>query len=229
MSTETLSPGKILRMVMLRLIPGILIVAGILFLPAGTLHYWQAWVYLAILFIPILLVFIYFLKVDPSFLERRMRMREREAAQQKIIAASFIFLMAGFVIPGLDRRFGWSFVPTWLVILADLVVLLSYAWIFVVFRENRYASRVVEIEETQRVISSGPYAVVRHPMYVGTIMMYLASPLALASWWALLPILPMIGIIIARIRDEERLLARDLPGYVEYMQKVRYRLIPGIW
>jgi protein-S-isoprenylcysteine O-methyltransferase Ste14 len=229
MEDETISRKNLLGMVLLRLIAGVLIVAAILFLPAGTPDYWQAWLYVGILFTPIFLVFIYFLRVDPSFLERRMRMREREAAQQKIIAASFIFLMAGFVIPGLDRRFGWSFVPTWVVILADLVVLLSYTWIFIVFRENRYASRVVEIEETQRVISTGPYAMVRHPMYVGTILMYLASPLALASWWALLPILPMIGIIIARIRDEERLLVRDLPGYDEYMQKVRHRLIPGIW
>ena len=174
-------------------------------------------------------VLVYMLRNDPDLLERRFRIREKESTEKKIIPLSWLFFLAAFLLPGFDQRYGWSQVPVWVVIAADVLVLLGYGIVFLVFRQNTYASRVIEVEEKQQVISSGVYAIVRHPMYVGTLLLYGASTLALGSWWAFLPILPIIGIIIARILDEERLLARDLPGYREYMQKVRFRLLPGIW
>lgn len=229
MNNEILSRQKLLRMALVRYFGAFLALAALFFLPAGTLDYWQAWVYLAILFIPMGFVLAYMLRNDPSLLERRFRLREKESTEKKIIPLSWLFFLAAFLLPGFDRRYGWSQVPVWMVIAADGLVLLGYGIVFLVFRQNTYASRVIEVEEQQQVISSGVYAVVRHPMYVGTLLLYGASTLALGSWWAFLPILPIIGIIIARILDEERLLARDLPGYKEYMQKVRFRLIPGIW
>ena len=217
-----------LRKVLLR-IPGFLLIGVIFFLPAGTLAYWQAWVYLGIIFIPMLFVLVYFLRVDPHFLERRMRMREQEQAQKKIIALSTVFLLLAFLLPGLDRRLGWSQVPVWLVILADGLVLLSYGLVFLVFRENRYASRVVEVEDQQQVISSGPYSLVRHPMYLAVGVMYLVSPLALGSWWALIPAAAILPVLVFRTLNEEKVLQRDLPGYTDYMQRVRYRIIPAVW
>ena len=229
MNPETLSRQKLLRMALSRYFGGVVFLALLFFIPAGTLDYWQAWVYLAVIFIPMGFVLVYLLRSDPDLLERRFRMREKESTEKKIIPLSWLFFLVAFLLPGLDRRFGWSQVPAWVVIAADALVLLGYGIVFLVFRQNTYASRVIEVEQEQKVISSGVYAVVRHPMYVGMLLLYGASTIALGSWWAFLPVLPIIGIIIARVLDEERLLARDLPGYSEYMQKVRFRLIPGIW
>ena len=158
-----------------------------------------------------------------------MRTREREPEQQRIIALSAPILLLAFLIPGFDHRFGWSNVPVWGVLAADFIVLLGYGLFFLVLRENRYASRVIEVEQEQQVIRSGPYARVRHPMYLGILVFYLASPLALGSYWAMLPALLNIPILVARIRNEESVLVRDLKGYQDYMQQTRYRLIPGIW
>jgi len=229
MNNHPLSHGELLRMAMVRYVGAILVLSAMFFLPAGTLNYWQAWVYLAILFIPMLFVLSYLLRNDPDLLERRFRMHEKESAQRKIIGFSWVFFLAAFLLPGFDQRFGWSQVPVWVVISADVLVLLGYGIVFLVFRQNTYASRVVEVEEKQQVISSGVYAIVRHPMYLGSILLYAASPMALGSWWALFPIIPIIGILVARIMDEERLLRRDLPGYEAYTHQVHYRLIPGIW
>jgi protein-S-isoprenylcysteine O-methyltransferase Ste14 len=212
-----------------RLLIVVLALGAMFFLPAGTLRYWEAWLYMAVLLIPMIFAMRYFLKYEPEFLERRMRMREKEAQQRKIINLSWIWFLLAFILPGLDDRFGWSNVPVAVVLLADLVVLIGYGIILRVFRENRYASRVVEVAQGQKVINTGPYAVVRHPMYVGTLLMYLASPVALGSWWALLPALLIVPILVARIVNEEAVLVRELPGYEEYKQQTRYRLIPAIW
>ena len=158
-----------------------------------------------------------------------MQTREWEPAQRRIIGLSLLWFILAFVLPGLDQRWGWSDVPVPVVIAADLLVLLGYGLIILVFRENQYASRTVQVEQGQQVIRSGPYARVRHPMYLGAILMYLASPLALGSYWALLPALLVVPILVARIANEEKVLERDLPGYREYEQDVRYRLLPGIW
>jgi protein-S-isoprenylcysteine O-methyltransferase Ste14 len=202
---------------------------AILFLPAGTLAYWEAWLYLAILLIPMFFVFRYLLKHEPQLLERRMQMREREAVQRRIIALSLVYFLLVFILPGLDRRWGWSDVPVPAVVAADLVVMLGYGVFVLVLRENQYASRTIQVEKDQRVISSGPYAIVRHPMYLGVLLMYLASPLALGSYWALLPALLIVPILVARIVNEEQVLERDLNGYREYKQVTKYRLLPRIW
>jgi protein-S-isoprenylcysteine O-methyltransferase Ste14 len=202
---------------------------AILFIPAGTLAYWEAWLYLAILLIPMFFVFRYLLKHDPQLLERRMQMREREVAQRRIISLSYLYFLVAFTLPGFDRRWGWSDVPPLVVIAADLVVMLGYSVFVLVLRENQYAARTIQVEQGQRVISSGPYALVRHPMYLGVTLMYLASPLALGSYWALLPALLIVPILVARIINEEKVLERDLAGYREYTQITKYRLLPGVW
>ena len=207
----------------------IAVLGAMLFLPAGTFHYWQAWVYLAILIIPMIFVMIYLIAKDPELLERRMRMREKETEQRTIIKLSILFFFAAFLIPGFDKRFGWSSVPLEVIIIADAIVVGGYLLFAIVLRENRYASRIIEVEKKQKVITTGPYAFVRHPMYSGVLLMYGFSPLALGSYWGMIPNALLILLIVARIRNEEKVLKQELEGYREYTQKVKYRLVPGIW
>lgn len=229
MSDNQLTRGKLLKTVLARFLLALFVLAAMFFLPAGTLAYWEAWLYLAVLFIPMLLVLIYLLKNDPALLARRMRTREKEAQQKLIIKLSYFYFLLAFLLPGFDKRFEWSNVPVTVVIIADILVLLGYGLFFLVLRENSYASRIVEVEQEQKVISSGPYAIVRHPMYLGALMMYIFSPLALGSYWAAIPTLLIIPLIVARIQNEEAVLVRELPGYPEYRQQTKHRLIPGIW
>ena len=156
-------------------------------------------------------------------------MREKEAEQKLIVKLSYLFYFLTFSLPGFDKRFGWSEVSVEAVIAANIVVLLGYGIFFLVIRENRYASRVIEVEREQQVISSWPYAIVRHPMYAAVLMMVVFSPLALGSHWAMIPAVLFVPILVARIRNEESVLARDLEGYQEYSQRTKYRLIPGLW
>jgi len=206
------------------------IVLGLLILvPAGTFNFWQVYVYIGILVIPMIFVLFYFLKNDPLFLERRTRAREKEKAQKIIqIVFSLIFL-SGFVIPGLDKRFGWSDIPINIVLITDIIVLFGYLLIFFVFRQNSYASRVVEVDKSQKVITTGLYSIVRHPMYLGVLIMYIPAPVALGSYWGLIPMATIPLAIVFRILNEEKVLSKDLAGYKEYCQKTRYRLIPLIW
>ena len=169
------------------------------------------------------------LKNDPALLERRMRMRERQSQQKKIILASGIFLTLSFILPGFDVRLGWSQMPAWFAILSNMVVILGYLMVLWVFKTNSYTSRIIEVEAGQKVISTGPYAIVRHPMYVGALLTYAFTPLALGSYWAFIPGVMILPVLILRILDEENLLLRDLPGYLEYTRKVKYRLLPGVW
>jgi protein-S-isoprenylcysteine O-methyltransferase Ste14 len=215
--------------VALRAILGIPVMVLIFIIPSGKWNYWQGWMYLVTLFIPMFFMFAYLLKNDPALLERRMRMREKESVQRKIVSLSYLYFLAAFILPGLDVRFGWSNVPTWVCITANMFVFAGYMVFFWVLITNSFTSRVIEVEANQRVISSGPYALVRHPMYAGVIIMYLASPVALGSYWALLPAFLVVPLLIARIRNEEQVLLRDLPGYQDYTEKVKYRLLPGIW
>jgi protein-S-isoprenylcysteine O-methyltransferase Ste14 len=229
MGDDHLSRGQMLRMAGARMLAFLVAMGLLLFLPAGTLDYWQAWVYIVVVFTPVIFVGAWLLKNDPALLERRMHTRERQATQKVVIVVSLAWFVLAFVIPGLDRRFGWSNMPAGLVIAADAVVFLGYLVVVWVLRENTYASRVVEVTQEQKVISSGPYARVRHPMYLGTVVMYVFSPLALGSYWAIIPAALIIPILAIRIANEERVLANELKGYKEYMQKTRYRLIPGVW
>ncbi|MCX6778291.1 MAG: isoprenylcysteine carboxylmethyltransferase family protein [Candidatus Micrarchaeota archaeon] len=203
--------------------------ALLLFLPAGTFDYWQAWVFCAVLFIPMTLLIAYFLKTDPELLARRIKMKEKESTQKNLMMLSIPVFLIAIMLPGLDRRFGWSSVPFEIVIAADIVIFLGYLLFFLVLRENHYAARTVEVEKGQKVISTGPYSVVRHPMYVSMFMIWLLTPLALGSYWAVIPFLIILPVIVLRILNEEQVLRRDLPGYNEYCEKTRYRLVPFVW
>lgn len=229
MNNIQLSQGELLRMVVTRLVLGIPLLVAILFLPAGTFAYWHAWLYLGILFVPMMFVIAYLLKKDPELLERRMRTKEKQVAQKRIVILTSLYLLIVFLLPGLDYRFGWSEVPVTTVVVADVIVVLGYGLVFLVFKENRYASRIIETEQEQTVITTGVYAIVRHPMYLGICLMYIFSPLALGSYWGMLLALLIIPILVARIRNEESVLAKELKGYPEYMKHTKYHLIPGIW
>ena len=213
----------------LRLVIGMPIIGLLFFWPAGTFNYWQAWLWMAVLFLPLMGMFIYLIQRDPALLERRVRTGETRPEQKRIIAVSALFLILIFLLPGFDKRFGWSSVPIWLVLLADAIVLAGFFLNFLVIRVNSYASRVVEIQEGQQVITSGPYALVRHPMYLSIILILLATPVALGSYWGVIPTIAYLPLLAARAKNEEELLVNNLPGYREYMQKTRYRLFPGIW
>ena len=228
MTTANQIPG-LGRTVFLRAALALPVMALIIVLPAGRWDYWQGWMYILTLIIPMFFMFGYLLKNDPALLERRMRMREKEAVQRKIVLLSFFYFLAAFILPGLDVRFGWSNVAPLVSMIANIFVFAGYMIFFWVLLTNSFVSRVVEVESNQRVISTGPYALVRHPMYSGVIIMYLASPVALGSYWALLPAVLIVPLLIARIYNEEQVLLRDLPGYKEYTQSVVFRLIPGVW
>lgn len=221
---------QLLKMVLTRFGIGVIALCAIFFIPAGTLRYWQAWLWLGVVLIPLLAVGTYLFLKDPALLERRMHTRETEKPQKLMVKLSLIWFVLAFLIPGLDRRFHWSRVPTEIVWASALLVFIGYLMVVLVLRENSYASRVVEVMEGQKLIDTGPYAVVRHPMYLGSMILYAFTPLALGSYWAVLPMwLFILILVILRIPNEEEVLKRDLPGYEEYMQKVRYRLLPGIW
>jgi protein-S-isoprenylcysteine O-methyltransferase Ste14 len=229
MTDLQISRRELIKTVVVRFGSAFIVLMAMFFIPAGTWAYWEAWAYLAILFFPMLFVLAYMLKHEPDLLARRMRMKEKEAEQRLIVKLSFIPFLFAYILPGFDKRFGWSNVPTGVVVIAEILVLLGYGIVFLVFRENRFASRVVEVEQGQSVIKSGPYAIVRHPMYTGSILLWGLSPLALGSYWAMLPALAIIPTLVARIRNEEQILAKELKGYPEYMQETRYRLLPGVW
>lgn len=207
----------------------ILVTVLMLFLPAGSFNFWQAWILIIVLFTPVIFVVFYFLKHDPSLLERRLRFKEKVDKQKSIVILAQLIFLIGFLIPGLDFRYKWSSIPVWLSLVSDLVIFLSYLLIFMVFKENSYTSRIIEVDKNQKVISSGPYALVRHPMYVGLILMLIFLPFALGSYWALIFFIPVIILIVFRILNEEKVLLKDLEGYREYCQKVKTRLIPRIW
>lgn len=202
---------------------------AMLFLPAGSLRYWHGWVFCAELAACALMVVAYLLAHSPELLERRLRFRERETRQRAIVKIFSVFYFFGFLIPGFDYRFGWSAVPLWLAVLSHAIMLAGYFLVFLSFKENPFAARTVEVFPDQRVIDTGPYAVVRHPMYAGIIPMFLFTPLALGSFWAVIPFLPVCAAIILRLLNEEDVLRRDLPGYRDYCKKVRYRLVPFLW
>lgn len=221
--------SKLLFTVLSRLIAGIVMFALLFFLPAGTWRYWQAWMYIGILILPMLFVLVYFMKHDPALLERRMKMREERKEQRKIIQASGIGFVLIYLLPGFDIRYGWSNMPAWVSIAAGVVLFLSYMLVFRTMQVNSFLSRVIEVAENQKVIDTDVYGIVRHPMYVGMVVLYVISPIVLGSWWAVIPALVIIPVIVFRILDEEKALEQELPGYVEYKQKVKYRLIPFVW
>jgi protein-S-isoprenylcysteine O-methyltransferase Ste14 len=204
----------------------------LLFVPAGTIHYWQAWVYLSIFTGASVLTTLYLMRKDPALLERRMSggpTAEKRPTQKFIMLCTSIGFIALLVVPAFDHRFGWSNVPLCVVLVGDLLVAVGFALIFRVYRENTFSSATIEVIEGQQIISTGPYAIVRHPMYASAFLYLIGTPLALGSYWGLLPIAAMMPFLIWRLLDEECLLVADLPGYSDYQKKVRFRLVPGIW
>jgi protein-S-isoprenylcysteine O-methyltransferase Ste14 len=224
--------NKLTIQAMLGLLNLIVMIALFLFLPGWTLNYWQGWLFLAVFGISVSLITFYFLKKDPSLIERRVKVgpvAEQQTSQKIIQSLAAILFILPFIISSIDHRLRLSNVPVYLVLLGDLLVALGLYIVYLVFRENTFTSATIEVSEQQKVISTGPYAVVRHPMYAGAFLMLLGVPLALGSWWAYLFIFLLFAAIIWRLLDEEKFLARNLTGYTSYRQKVRYRLFPFIW
>ncbi|SPM31247.1 methyltransferase family protein [Mycobacterium terramassiliense] len=211
---------------------GTIAVGLILFGPAGTLHYWQAWAFLAVFTAASLGPTIYLARNNPAALQRRMHAGPRaepRTAQKVIITSSFVILFAMMAFSALDHRMGWSTVPPWLSVLGDVLVATGLGLAMLVIIQNSYAAATVTVETGQTVASGGVYKFVRHPMYVGNVIMMVGMPLALGSYWGLLLVVPGIAVLVFRILDEEKLLIQDLPGYREYAQHVRYRLVPSVW
>lgn len=223
------SPRRLLLGAALRSLAGVLSFVVLLFWPAGTLDFWQAWVYLVVLFAPLPVLAIFLATRDPQLLERRMKLDETDPRQKRAILSLTLVILAILLVPGFDHRYGWSSVPLAWVVISDGMVLLGYLLFALTIRENRFASRVVAVQQEQQVISTGPYALVRHLMYLAMSTLFLFSPLALDSWWGLLPSVLFPLAMVPRIRNEEALLSSGLPGYVEYTRKVRFRLIPLLW
>ena len=220
---------KLLANGLVKFICGLLMVGLLMFLPAGTFYYTYGWLLIGLLFAPMLIAgFVMFFKT-PDFLEKRLDVKEKQGTQKGVIALSGLMFIAGFVLAGFDFRFGWSEMPLWVTITASVLFLIAYALYAEVMRENAYLSRTIKVEEGQTVVDTGMYAVVRHPMYSVTLLLFLMIPLVLGSWYSLIAFAFYPAIIIVRLKDEEELLTRELKGYAAYKEKVKYRLIPFIW
>jgi protein-S-isoprenylcysteine O-methyltransferase Ste14 len=220
---------ELLTKALSRFIPGLLIISAILFGSAGTLKFWNVWLFIGVLFTPMLFVMIYLIIRDPELLIKRLNAKEKEKEQRKVVLITAIIFLAGFILAGLDFRFKWSSVPFAIVIISSIIELTGYILFFIVMRQNSYASRVVEIQEKQKVIDTGLYSLVRHPMYFAAILMFVFMPLLLGSFYALLPLLIFPLQMILRIKNEEEILEKGLDGYIEYKQKVKYKVIPYLW
>lgn len=220
---------KLLVNALVKFTIGLILIGLLLFLPAFTFNYPGAWLFIGLLFIPMLIMGIVMLIKAPKLLEKRLNNKEKEKTQQGVIALSGLIFPVGFILSALDFRFSWSEVPAWLVIASAVLFLIGYGMYAEVMRENAYLSRTVEVQEDQTVISTGLYGVVRHPMYLATLFMFLPLPLILGSFWGLIPFGIYPIIIVIRIINEEKVLCEGLKGYEEYITKVKYRILPFIW
>jgi protein-S-isoprenylcysteine O-methyltransferase Ste14 len=213
-------------------IGGALLLGLLLFLPAGTFNYWQAWVFIVVFMVTLSVFGLYFSIKDPELMERRKQTMPgaQQSTLQNIVAMiAFTSLLAVFVVCGFDHRFGWSHMPPVISWVGDGIEVFSFIMFYWVFKENSFGGSSILVEKNQKVSSSGPYAIVRHPMYIGTIVMGIGIVLGLGSWWTLLILVVQIPVLVIRILDEEKVLEKDLTGYKEYEQKVRYRLVPNLW
>ena len=208
---------------------GLLITGAILFVPAGTLDYPGAWLFMALLFTPVLIMGVVLMAKNPELLRKRLAMKEREKTQQGVVALSGLLLVAAFIVAGLDFRYGWTSMPMGISYTGCVILLISYGLFAEVLRENTWLSRTIEVQEGQTVVSTGLYGIVRHPMYFATVFLFLAMPVILGSWASFVIFLAYPFIIAKRIRNEEEVLERELKGYKEYKNKVKYRMIPFIW
>ncbi|HEY4325774.1 MAG TPA: isoprenylcysteine carboxylmethyltransferase family protein [Mucilaginibacter sp.] len=208
------------------------ILAVAIFFLAGTIHYWQAWVFLSVFLLSSFAITVYLMKNDPQLLERRVSAgpgSEKEKSQKIIQALASVAFLAVIVFPAADHRLSWSSVPLFVVVIGNILIVAGFYIVFLVFKENTFTSAIIEVSDEQTIISTGPYAIVRHPMYIGALVLLLGTPIALGSWWGLITIVPISAVIVWRLVDEEEFLLENLPGYQQYQQKVRYRLLPFIW
>jgi len=220
---------KLFFSALIKYILGIVIVGALIFLPSGTINFKDGWIFMTALFLPIFILGIFLLIKAPDLLKNRLDGKEKEKTQKGVVGLSALMFLCGFIIAGFDFRFGWSFIPNWIKIIALCVFLLSYLMYAEVMRENAYLSRTIKVEQDQKVIDTGLYSVVRHPMYLATILMFLCIPVILDSLWAFAIFLVYPILIICRIINEEKILESNLNGYADYKEKVKFRIIPFIW
>ena len=220
---------KLLCSALIKITLGILLVGALIFLPAGTLAYAWGWLFMGLLFVPMLIAGFVMLFKAPDLLSRRLDVKEKQGDQKAVVAVSGVMFIGGFVVAGLDYRFGWSQIPMAVTVIASVLFLCAYGLYAEVLRENAYLSRTVKVEEGQTVVSTGLYGIVRHPMYAATILLFLMMPLVLGSWYAAIIFLVYPVLIIIRLKGEEELLVKELAGYEEYRRKVKYRLLPFVW
>jgi len=220
---------KLLLKALTKFIIGLILVGALLFLPAGTFSYMNGWLFIALLFVPMLILGTVLFFKAPDLLEKRLNAKEDEYTQKGVVAISGLLFIAGFIVAGFDFRFGWSHVSIPIVIVASVILLIAYALYAEVMRENAYLSRTIEVQENQKVVDTGLYGIVRHPMYAVTLWLFLAIPVVLGSWWALLCFLTYIAVIVIRIGNEEKVLEKGLDGYAEYKKRVKHRIIPFVW
>lgn len=220
---------KLFCQAIIKFIMGVVIVGVLLFLPAGTFDYWQAWLLIAILFIPMFFAGIVMMLKNPELLQKRLNANEGEAEQKQVIALSGIMFLAAFIVAGLNIRFDWLILPAWISYVAAIIFLFAYILYAEVLRENMYLSRTVEVQENQKVIDTGLYGIVRHPMYMATLLLFLSMSLVLGSVFSFFILLLYIPILRKRISNEEKVLEQGLKGYFEYEKKVKYKIIPYIW
>lgn len=220
---------KLLCNALIKFTCGAAAVGLLIFLPAGTLAFPGGWLLMGLLFVPMLIAGFVMLAKQPALLARRLDAKEKQSAQKGVLALSGLMFIGGFVVAGLDFRFSWSRMPVAVTVVAAVLFLAAYALYAEVLRENAYLSRTIQVEEGQTVVDTGLYGIVRHPMYMATILLFLMIPILLGSWYALPVFACYPAIIVVRLKDEEALLTRELPGYAEYKQKVKYRILPFIW
>ncbi|MBE6592504.1 MAG: isoprenylcysteine carboxylmethyltransferase family protein [Ruminococcaceae bacterium] len=220
---------KLLFNAVIKFILGLILVGTLLFVPAGSFAYVGAWLFIALLFLPMLILGIILFIRSPELLAKRLDVKEKQNTQKGVVAIAALLFLCGFVVAGLDFRFGWSHVPSVVTVIASAVLLVSYALYGEVMRENAYLSRTIKVQEGQKVVDTGLYKIVRHPMYAVTVWLFLAIPIVLGSWWSFLCFLPYVAVIVVRIINEEKLLTQELEGYKDYKKRVKYRLIPFVW
>jgi len=221
--------SKLLIQAITRFLMGVVVVSVVLFLPAGTIHYWNAWLFMGVLFIPMFMAGLILLLKSPNLLAKRLNVKEKETEQKQVVGLSLLMFGGGFIVAALDFRYNLSKLPDWVVVAAMIIFLISYGLYGEVMRENAYLSRTVEVQENQKVIDTGLYGIVRHPMYFATIFLFLSIPLILGSVYAFIIFLIYPFVLVKRIKSEEAVLRKALVGYAEYTKKVKYRLIPFIW
>ena len=220
---------RITMKAIIRFLTAIVFIFPLIFVPAGTVKYFNGWIFIAGLLIPMIFVLTYLYFKDPELLEKRINLNEKEKEQKKYVRLSLLLFIVAYIIPGLDFRFGWSEVPLWLVLVSLVLMITGYILFIIVMLQNRYASRVIEIQKAQKLIDTGLYSVVRHPMYTAATLLYLSSSLVLGSYYALIPMAILPFLLGYRIINEEKVLLKGLPGYDSYVNKVKYRMIPYFW